>query len=115
MRKNPAVSCLFLLVDSYSYSPNVYSSLGLYNTQNPNFVNKIASEGAVPYGRYFKNTSGNATQRTISSPGVERENAVQKGFRFWCFLVHWETFLDRILAFSVWRQSRKMFFESRYQ
>ena len=34
--------------------------------------------------------------------GVERENAVQKSFRFfWWFLVQWETFLDRILAFDA--------------
>ena len=30
----------------------------------------------------------------------ERQNAIQKGFRFWCFLVQWEIVLNRILAFD---------------
>ena len=44
----------------------------------------------------IKNASDNATQRTFSSTGVERENAVQKAFDL-VILVQRETFLDRAL------------------
>ena len=68
--------------------------------ENPKLVNKIAGEGADPYGRYKKSPTGNASQVTFIASGVEPQNAIQKSFRFWYFLAQWETFLDRILAFD---------------
>ena len=44
------------------------------------FVNKIAREGAVPYGRYIKMQRQRDHPKNIFLAGVERENAVQKSF-----------------------------------
>ena len=44
--------------------------------------------------------SGITSQRTRFASGVERQNAIQKRFRFWYFLAQWEFILDRILAFD---------------
>ena len=66
---------------------------------------KITSEAAVTYGRYKKAAADNATQRTFSFTGVERENAVQakkilfiKFFDFGVFL-----FSGKLFWIAFWR------------
>ena len=85
--------CRFLSVSACT-APKVY------NTQKKKMLIEFRARARSLTGA-IKFATDNATQRKFSSTGVERENAVQFPPRFWWFLVQWETFLDRILAFDT--------------
>ena len=61
----------------------------------------VARPGVVPYGTY-KNLPLE-TRAKQNLPTGELNAKMRSNFfsRFWCFLVQWETFLDRIFEFNA--------------